>query len=77
MKTKLKHFFLLSAISLAATACGSSLTKPVSGLDVTMLPTRMLSIDPKVPDTEAEPGESAPLRLSGSKTTNQTSTVNH
>lgn len=77
MKTKLKHFFLLSAISLAATACGSSFTKPVSGLDVTMLPARMLSIGPKAPETEAAPDESAPLHLSGSKTTNQTSTVNH
>jgi hypothetical protein len=77
MKTKLKHFFLLSAVVLAATACGSSLAKPVSGLDVTMLPTRMLSIDPKAPDAEADAVEPAPLRLSGSKTTNQTSTVNH
>lgn len=75
MKSKLKHFFMLSAITLVAISCGSSMAQPVSGLDVTLIPARMLSIAPK--NTEQEIQTEAPLRLSKSQTTNRTSTVNH
>jgi hypothetical protein len=46
MTTKLKLIFLLAALSLTAMSCGGSLTKPVSGLDVSALPAQMLSISP-------------------------------
>lgn len=61
MKTKLKHIFFLSALCLAATACGGSMTKPVSGLDVTLLPTQLLSISPKGADVEAMEQEPSPV----------------
>lgn len=66
---------MLSAITLVAISCGSSMAQPVSGLDVTLIPARMLSIAPK--NTEQEIQTEAPLRLSKSQTTNRTSTVNH
>lgn len=46
MKTKLKHIFLLAAVCLAAAACGSTMSKPVSGLDVSALPAHLLSVGP-------------------------------
>ena len=46
MNTKLKHIFLLAAVCLAAAACGSTMTKPVSGLDVSSLPAHLLSVGP-------------------------------
>lgn len=60
MKTKIKHIFFLAALCLAATACGGSMTKPVSGLDVTLLPAQLLSISPKGADGEATEHEPAP-----------------
>jgi hypothetical protein len=52
MKTKLKHIFLLAAVCLAAAACGSTMTKPVSGLDVSSLPAHLLSVGPGKINTE-------------------------
>lgn len=60
MKTKLKHIFFLSAVCLAATACGGSMAKPVSGLDVTLLPAQLLSISPKGADGETIEQEPSP-----------------
>ena len=75
MKTKLKHFFFLAAFSLAATACGGSMAKPVSGLDVSVLPARLLSISPAPAGTNEVTPE--PLQLSEAKTNNQTATTNN
>lgn len=57
MNTKLKHIFFLAALSLAFMACGGSVAKPVSGLDVSVLP-GLLSI-PEVP-TDKEGKLAAP-----------------
>ncbi|HRI58764.1 MAG TPA: hypothetical protein PK228_03550 [Saprospiraceae bacterium] len=75
MNTKLKHFFLLAALSLASIACSSGLAKPVSGLDLSLLPARMLSISPAPAVVSKTP--EAPLRTTEAKTTNQTATVNN
>ena len=75
MKTKLKHFLLLASFSLASMACGGGLSKPVSGLDVSLLATRMLSISPAPAATnEAVP---EPLPATETKTINQTSSVDN
>lgn len=79
MKTKTKRIFFLAALCFSAMACGGSLTKPVSGLDVTLLPAQLLSISPVAAgdrDAKSKPaGEH--LRTTETKTINQTDTVNN
>ena len=59
-KTKLKHFFLLASLCLVAMACGGHLARPVSGLDVSLLATQLLSISPKAAVDEAAEQEATP-----------------
>lgn len=78
MKTKLKHVFLLASLVFAATACGSSMTKPTSGLDVSALSPRLLSISPTVSDSNEKPldtGEAKRSTLNNNET-NQPTAVN-
>lgn len=51
MKAKLKHIFFLASLSLAAIACGDNAARPLSGLDVSLLPASLLTISPKPADT--------------------------
>lgn len=75
MKTKLKHIFLLAAICFAAAACGSTMTKPVSGLDVSSLPAHLLSVSPGKISTE-EAGQIIEKRAEEQPSV-MPSTVNH
>jgi hypothetical protein len=61
MKAKLKHIFFLASLSFAAMACGGSTAKPLSGLDVSLLPASLLTISPKPADSEEL--ESATLKI--------------
>lgn len=52
MKIKLKHIFYLAALSFAATACVGSTSRPHSGLDLSLVPIGILSVNPPPPDTD-------------------------
>lgn len=52
MKTKLKHIFFLATLSFTAMACGGSAAKPLSGLDVSLLPVGLLTVSPQQSDDE-------------------------
>jgi len=78
MKTKLKHVFFLASLVFAATACGSGMAKPTSGLDVSALSPRLLSISPTVSDSNEKPlgtGEAKRSTLNNNET-NQPTAVN-
>ena len=61
MKIKLKHIFYLAALSFAAMACGGIASKPLSGLDLSLIPIDILTVNPKSPDTDKT--ETEPLNF--------------
>lgn len=55
MKTKLKRIVIMATLAFAATACGSSMSKPASGFDLSAFSPGILSIGPKISDQAGEP----------------------
>jgi hypothetical protein len=63
MKTKLKHIFLFVFLGMLAASCGGRMSKPTSGLDVSILSPRLLSISPEPPGQQSgvQSGQTNPV----------------